>query len=124
MNQFDLSNFAYEEYLPNCLSSTEKELSRFTGTCKREGPLLSDQENRAFDDLVQVGEEVLYSSDIQSLETPTSVDWREKGLIGPVLDQGYCSSSWAYAAITALETAYALKTKHFVRFAKQRKNKI
>lgn len=39
---------------------------------------------------------------------PESVNW--KRYLNPVLDQGSCGSCWAFAATTALEGAYAVKT--------------
>ncbi|XP_008478584.2 ervatamin-C-like [Diaphorina citri] len=96
----------------------EKELSKFTSQCERQAPELTGVESQSFQEMVQMGEELLYR-DLKYKDTPSSVDWRNKGLISPVLDQGYCSSSWAYAATTALETAYALQTNHFQRLSKQ-----
>ncbi|KAI5741226.1 hypothetical protein M8J76_011606 [Diaphorina citri] len=96
----------------------EKELSKFTSQCERQEPELTGVESQSFQEMVQMGEELLYR-DLKYKDTPSSVDWRNKGLISPVLDQGYCSSSWAYAATTALETAYALQTNHFQRLSKQ-----
>jgi len=34
---------------------------------------------------------------------PASVDWREKGGVSPIINQGQCGSSWAFAATEALE---------------------
>ncbi|KZV26840.1 hypothetical protein F511_42894 [Dorcoceras hygrometricum] len=42
---------------------------------------------------------------------PSSIDWREKGAVGPVRDQGLCAfGSWAFAAVAAVESAYQIKT--------------
>jgi C1A family cysteine protease len=39
---------------------------------------------------------------------PASLDWREKGAISNVRDQGQCGASWAYAAASALEASHFL----------------
>jgi C1A family cysteine protease len=41
---------------------------------------------------------------------PTSVDWRTKGVVNNVKDQGQCGSCWAFSSISALESAVAIKT--------------
>jgi len=43
-------------------------------------------------------------------ELPSSVDWREKGVVTPVKNQGSCGSCWAFAAIETVESAYAVAT--------------
>jgi C1A family cysteine protease len=39
-----------------------------------------------------------------------TVDWRTKGVITPVKDQGNCGSCWAHSADEAVESFYAIKS--------------
>lgn len=40
---------------------------------------------------------------------PAAVDWRKKGLVGPVLDQGGCGSCWAFTAAGVVESVLRKK---------------
>lgn len=43
---------------------------------------------------------------------PASVDWKARGHVTPVKDQGFhCNSCWAFSAIAALESALSMLVK-------------
>ena len=47
-------------------------------------------------------------------EVPAQVDWRERGWVTPVKDQGDCRACWAFAALGVLEAQYFNETgEHF-----------
>ncbi|XP_013192682.1 cathepsin O [Amyelois transitella] len=41
---------------------------------------------------------------------PLQVDWRAKGVIGPIRDQGLCGACWAFSTVGAMEAMAAIKT--------------
>jgi C1A family cysteine protease len=50
---------------------------------------------------------------------PATWDWRAKGGVSPVKDQGYCGSCYAFAAVATIESQYLIKYGTVKTFSEQ-----
>ena len=47
------------------------------------------------------------------------IDWREAGVVNDIKDQGQCGSCWAFSAVSAFETSYAISTGNLIHLSEQ-----
>ena len=52
-------------------------------------------------------------------DLPDTVDWREKGAVTPVKDQGQCGSCWTFSATGAVEGFYFTQNGKLLSFSEQ-----
>ena len=52
-------------------------------------------------------------------DIPSEVDWRNKGAVSPVKDQGKCGSCWSFSATGAMEGAWGIRTGNLASFSEQ-----
>ncbi|KAF8377587.1 hypothetical protein HHK36_030969 [Tetracentron sinense] len=52
-------------------------------------------------------------------DLPESVDWRTKGAVAPVKDQGNCGSCWAFSTIAAVEGINKIVTDDLISLSEQ-----
>ncbi|KAK4577768.1 hypothetical protein RGQ29_028046 [Quercus rubra] len=50
---------------------------------------------------------------------PSSMDWRKKGAVTPIKDQGQCGCCWAFSAMAAMEGITQLTTGKLISLSKQ-----
>nr|GMD10843.1 senescence-specific cysteine protease SAG39-like [Ipomoea batatas] len=50
---------------------------------------------------------------------PSTVDWRKKGAVTPVKDQGQCGCCWAFSAVAAMEGITKLSTGNLISLSEQ-----
>lgn len=50
---------------------------------------------------------------------PESIDWRQKGAVAPVKDQGSCGSCWAFSTIAAVEGVNQIVTGDLISLSEQ-----
>ncbi|XP_072993729.1 senescence-specific cysteine protease SAG39-like [Typha latifolia] len=50
---------------------------------------------------------------------PSSIDWRSKGAVNRIKDQGHCGSCWAFSAVAAVEGITKIKKRKLLSLSEQ-----
>lgn len=58
-------------------------------------------------------------ADFEPVDIPTSIDWRKKGAVNKVQNQGSCGSCWAFSSIAAMEGEHFIKTGTLPKLSEQ-----
>jgi len=61
----------------------------------------------------------LHSRMLPVSKLPKTVDWRTKGVVTPVKNQGGCGSCWAFSATEVIESAVAIQTGQLLELSPQ-----
>jgi len=93
----------------------------FTVAINQYSDLTSAEFNRIYNGLklktpVTVSEVPL---ELNNVALPASVDWRTKGVVTGIKNQGQCGSCWSFSATGSLEGAHALHTGSLVGLSEQ-----
>jgi C1A family cysteine protease len=51
---------------------------------------------------------------VEGVTLPESIDWRQKGAVNPIKDQGQCGSCWAFSAVSSMESRFQISSSQLL----------
>ncbi|XP_066992742.2 cathepsin L isoform X2 [Anabrus simplex] len=55
----------------------------------------------------------------ENVKVPDEIDWRKKGVVTPVKNQGNCASCWTFSSAGAIESHHAIKNGNLIPLSEQ-----
>jgi len=83
------------------------------------GDLAIDEFNGLFKGLKETTVSVADALAVDTSALPASVDWRTKGVVTGIKNQGQCGSCWSFSTTGSLEGAHAIHTGSLVGLSEQ-----
>jgi len=77
---------------------------------------MTDDEAKRMTGRKQITNSTVEVEEINAIEA-AEVDWRKKGAVNPVQNQGQCGSCWAFSSIAALEGAHFIKSNTLLKLS-------
>ena len=127
LTDFGLSYATKEEYnfRLNIFSALDEELAKinlendsFTVAHNKFSTLTRDEKKKFMGRMPHAADETKVQI-LQEANLTASVDWRTKGAVNEVQDQGMCGSCWAFSATAAMEGAHFIKSGKLLKLSEQ-----
>jgi len=119
--QYETDNFfqrynTFKNNMDAIMAHNEKNLSYTLGMNKF-GDLSVEEFSAMY--LSQIAPAGNNYGNLDNIVTAGAVDWRAKGAVTPVKDQGSCGSCWAFSTVAAVEGAKAIASGRLLSFSEQ-----
>uniref|UniRef100_A0A1B6MLR0 Peptidase C1A papain C-terminal domain-containing protein n=1 Tax=Graphocephala atropunctata TaxID=36148 RepID=A0A1B6MLR0_9HEMI len=102
------ANLSYWLGVNHLVDYTPEELQALTACSPRSDFFGGDE---AFEEIA--------NETLESVEVPKAWDWRNRGAVTPVKDQGDCGSCWSFSTTGAIEGGYFVRTRRLFTLSEQ-----